>query len=176
MTGAKEFGSALYELAAEEKIEDAVLQSLTAVQDAFVQNPDYLKLLSNPSVTKAERLTLVEQAFGATCQRHVVSFVKILCERQALKDLSACAKEYKSLLYDARGILPVMAECAVELTAEQTLKLKQKLESITGKTVELSCKTDKSLIAGIRVTYDGKRLDGTVKQRFDTLRNVLLAQ
>ena len=46
MTAAeKEYGGALYALAAEEHCEDAVLEGLTLAADAFRETPGYLKLV-----------------------------------------------------------------------------------------------------------------------------------
>ena len=48
MTAAeKEYGGALYALAAEEHCEDAVLEGLTLAADAFRETPGYLKLVQN---------------------------------------------------------------------------------------------------------------------------------
>ncbi|MEG0617433.1 MAG: ATP synthase F1 subunit delta, partial [Oscillospiraceae bacterium] len=106
--------------------------------------------------------------------RYVVNFIKILCERKALSLLEGCTREYRELLYEARGILPVTAQSAVELTSEQTQRLQTKLEAITGKKILLTSKVDKLLIAGIRISYEGRMLDGTVKQRFEALQKTLI--
>ena len=53
MTAAeKEYGGALYALAAEEHCEDAVLEGLTLAADAFRETPGYLKLVQNPAVPR----------------------------------------------------------------------------------------------------------------------------
>ena len=66
MTAAeKEYGGALYALAAEEHCEDAVLEGLTLAADAFREMPGYLKLVQNPAVPREERLAMLDEAFGA---------------------------------------------------------------------------------------------------------------
>ncbi|MFR1785541.1 MAG: F0F1 ATP synthase subunit delta [Ruthenibacterium lactatiformans] len=66
MTAAeKEYGGALYALAAEEHCEDAVLEGLTLAADAFRETPGYLKLVQNPAVPREERLAMLDEAFGA---------------------------------------------------------------------------------------------------------------
>ena len=174
MTGEKEFVTALYDLAREEGKEDAVLSGLETALAVFAQSPDYLKLLSNPSVDKAERVALLEAAFGNKIERYTVNFLKILCERASLSALRACTKEFKARLYIARGILPVLAKCAVPMTQEQEKALIAKLEEMTGKTILLTVETDASLIAGMRISYDGRCYDDTVKQRFESLQRALM--
>ena len=66
MTAAeKEYGGALYALAAEEHCEDAVLEGLTLAADAFRETPGYLKLVQNPAVPREERLAMLDEA-GST--------------------------------------------------------------------------------------------------------------
>ena len=71
------------------------------------------------------------------------------------------------------GILPVRAVTAVALTESQAQKLTEKLQKLTGKTVELENFVDPSVLGGVRLDYDGKRVDGTVKNRLDSIRELL---
>ena len=48
-----------------------------------------------------------------------------------------------------------------------------KLTQITGKTVELQNKVDPAVLGGVRLDYDGKRVDGTVQSRLDSVRDLL---
>jgi len=61
----------------------------------------------------------------------------------------------------------------VPLDKAQTAKLTAKLEKITGKTVELTSRTDPACLGGVRLDYDGKRVDGTVQNRLDAIRSLL---
>ena len=52
-------------------------------------------------------------------------------------------------------------------------KLAEKLNMITGKQIELHNRIDPSCLGGVRLDYDGQRLDDTVSHRLDAIRNVL---
>lgn len=170
----KEYGGALYELAAEEHIEDAVLDGLGTAVAVMRENPRYLKLLANPAVEKETRLALLEQAFRGAVHDYVLNFIKILCEKKALDMLPGCETEFCTRLCTKRGILPVTAWSAVAMDASQTEKLKQKLAALTGKTILLENKVDTRLLGGVKLVYEGKELDGTVRQRLGALRTALL--
>ena len=103
----------------------------------------------------------------------MLNFLKILCERGMLASLPGCCDEYRDSLYEARGILPVTAWTAAPLDEKQTKALTEKLEKTTGKQVLLTCRTDASLLGGVRLSYAGRELDGTVKGRLDKLREIL---
>ena len=62
---------------------------------------------------------------------------------------------------------------AVALNAQQAEKLTAKLETITGKTIDLQCSVDAAVLGGLRLNYDGKQVDGTVKNRLDAIGKLL---
>ena len=52
---ARMYGGSLYDLAAEEGLEARILGELDEAVALFKANPDYLHLLSTPSIPKRER-------------------------------------------------------------------------------------------------------------------------
>ena len=176
MTAAeKEYGGALYDLAVEEHCEDAVLEGFALAVDAFEQTPEYLKLVQNPAVPLAERLTLLDEAFSGA-HEYVRSLLKILCEKSALGIASGCLQEYRARFNAARGILPVEAITAVPLDEAQKKALCEKLLGQLGGTVrsiQLKNVVDPSVMGGVRLRYEGKELDGTAAGRLAALRRIL---
>ncbi|MBR5897664.1 MAG: F0F1 ATP synthase subunit delta, partial [Lachnospiraceae bacterium] len=81
---ARVYGGSLYDLASEEKLTDAILEQMQEIKQIFRDNPDYLKLLSEPAVKREERTDLIEKAFGADAERYLVNFLKLLCEKNLL--------------------------------------------------------------------------------------------
>ena len=70
-------------------------------------------------------------------------------------------------------ILVVTAVTAVALTAAQQARLTEKLSGITGKTIDLRNRVDPNVLGGVRLDYDGKRLDDTVAHRLNAIHGVL---
>lgn len=175
---AKRYGGSLYDLAAEEALESRLLQELDLAVDCFRREPDYLRLLSTPSIPKKERTALLDEAFGGSTHPYLVNFLKILCDEGALRELPGCARAYRVRYNQAHGIVEVTAVSAVALDAAAQEKLRAKLAEMTGKTIELTLRVDPSVLGGIRLDLEGTRLDGTVRHRLDALRadiaNVML--
>ena len=57
---ARLYGGSLYDLAAEENLNDVIWEQMKEIRIIFRENPDYVKLLSEPSVPKGERTKLIE--------------------------------------------------------------------------------------------------------------------
>lgn len=159
------YGQALYSLAKEEALTEQILAQLNVLSEAFSQESDYLRLLSAHNISKQERCDVLDRCFGGKVHPYVLNFMKLLTEKGYARHFDDCRKAYISQYNEDNGILSVRAVTAVELTQEQIGKLTGKLEDITGKKVQLQFRIDPACLGGIRLDYDGKRLDGTVQQR-----------
>lgn len=176
MTAAgKMYGGALYELAAREGLDEAVLEQLAGVCALFAESPRYVKLLALPSVPKAERCAALDRAFRGQVEPYLLNFLKILCEKGEIRALPDCASEYRARYNEAHGILEATAVTAVPLTERQTVALRDKLAALTGKTIALSVRVDPACLGGVRLEVGGTQLDGTVQSRLDALRRRLAA-
>lgn len=167
------YGEALYSLAREEGLSDAMLQELKLLRDAFAQEPDFVRLLSAPNLSKEERCDILDRSFRGKVQPYVLNFLKILTEKGYARYFCDCCDAYRELYNADHGILTVKAVTAVALTDQQAAKLSKKLASITGKTIELQNRVDPGCLGGVRLDYDGKRVDGTVASRLDAVRSLL---
>ena len=167
---ARMYGGSLYDLAAEEGLDTRILDELDAVTALIRNDPEYLRLLSTPSIPKKERCALLDEAFRGQVHLYVLNFLKILCERGTLRELPGCARAYRVRYNQAHGILEATATSAVAMTEQQVKSLHDKLETLTGKTIDLKTKVDPAVLGGIRLDIEGTELDGTVQNRLAALR------
>ena len=167
------YGQALYSLAKDENLSREILEQLQVLQQSFSQEPDFLRLLSAPDLGKQERCKILEDCLRDKVHPYVLNFMKILTEKGSAKAFAGCVKAYVAQYNQDNGILPVLAVTAVALTAEQQMRLQEKLQQVTGKTVQLQNRVDPGCLGGVRLDFDGKSVDGTVKNRLDTLRRQL---
>lgn len=167
------YGEALYALAREESLSDEILQQLRVLEESFSQEPDFIRLLSAPNLSKEERCKIVDDCFRDKVHIYVLNFLKILTEKGYGRYFGDCVRAYTEQYNLDNGILPVTAVTALPLTGEQKEKLTAKLGKLTGKTIELANRVDAQVLGGVRLDYDGKRVDDTVSHRLDAIRNML---
>ena len=167
------YGESLYELAKEENLAKIIGDQLAALQLGFKQEPDFIRLLSSPSLPKAERCQILDDSFRGKVHAYLLNFLKILTEKGYMRYFSDCCDAYTEHYDLDNGILRVDAVSAVELSTEQKDKLSEKLTRITGKNVALRTRIDPRVLGGIRLDYDGQRLDDTVSHRLDAIRSAL---
>ena len=170
---ARLYGGSMYELAAEEQLAGIILEQMQMIRELFRENPDYVKLLTNPAIPKEERNQLLEDAFGARAERYLVNFLKLLCERNILREYAGCCEEFTRRYYADHNIAEAVVTSAVPLDEKQKAALKEKLKKISGKDIELKVKVDPEVLAGLRVELEGKQLDGTVQGRLSDVSRKL---
>ena len=167
------YAQSLYALAKDEGCSEAVLEQLKVLNECFQSEPDFLRLLSASNLSKAERCGIIDSSFRGKVEPYVLNFLKILTERGYIRYFPDCYKAYREIFNQDNGILQVVAVTAVPLTEAQREKLSDKLNRVTGKTVELVCRIDPACLGGVRLDYDGKRVDDTVMGRLDAVRSLL---
>ena len=170
---ARLYGGSLYDLAAEEQLTGTIMHEMAEILRLFRENPDYVKLLSEPSIPKTERTKLIDDAFGTQAERYLVNFLKLLCERDLLREYAGCCEEFTRRYHADHNIAEAVVTSAVTLSDGQMEALKARLESISGKQVSLTQKKDPSVVAGLRVEIEGKQLDGTVQGRLEGISRKL---
>ena len=87
---ARMYGGSLYDLAAEEGLDERILGELEGVTALLNGDAEYLHLLSIPSIPKKERCALLDEAFRGQVHLYVLNFMKLLCEKGALRELPGC--------------------------------------------------------------------------------------
>ncbi|MDO4521721.1 MAG: ATP synthase F1 subunit delta [Eubacteriales bacterium] len=170
---ARLYGGSLYELAAEEQLTDIIMEQMKEIRQLFRENPDYMRLLSEPSIPKHERTEMIETAMGARVQRYLVNFLKILCERGILREYAGCCEEFTRRYNADQNIAEAVVTAAVRLSESQMQALTERLEKISGKRISLIQKTDPTVLAGLRVELEGRQMDGTISGRLSGISRKL---
>ncbi len=177
MTGASEYGRALFMLASEEDVLDIIKNDALTVKTVLEGNPEYKNLLDTPAIPKEEKLSLADKAFGGL-HYSVCNLVKILSERHSVHVFAEVYRTYLALYNEYMGIEEVEAVTAVPMSERQLEELKARLTKETGKTIIIKNTVDPSILGGVKLRYCGKQVDGSVRTRLDafgeSLKNIIV--
>ena len=169
----KEYGAALFMLACETDAKHEYADALEYAFRIIQENEGYMELLSSPNISMTDRLAAIDQAFATALPTHVLSFLKLLCEKNRMDCLCEAMQEYKKLLDASEKMSDAVIRSAVPLTEDQKLRLKEKLERLCKNQVTMIYEIDESLMGGIVVEIDGKIMDGSLRRRLNEVKDVI---
>ena len=167
------YGQAMYDLARDEGKSRQILAELSVLDQSLSAEPEFIQLLGSPNIPKEERVQILDSSFRGKFDPYVLNFLKVLTEKGYIRHFSGCCQFYRQCYNKDNGIMPVVAYTAVPLTDELRRKLTAKLSTVTGKTIELDCRIDPETLGGVRLDFDGKQVDGTVRRRLEDIRGLL---
>ncbi len=170
---ASHYGQALYELARDEGLSQQILSELKVLDQSFQAEPGFVTLLSTTSIPKPERCQILDDSFRDKVHPYVLNFLKILTERGYMRHFTGCCQTFQRCYNADNGIMIVTAVTALPLSDALRKKLTDKLSTVTGKTIDLQCEVDSECLGGVRLDWDGKQVDGTVRRRLEDIRGVL---
>lgn len=169
----KEYGTALFMLATEESERESYAAALEGLKQAFSDDPEYLALLSSPSIPLGERVAIIDEAFGSTLPEHILSYLKLLCEKGRISHFTESVEEYTALLHASQEIATAKVTSAVALTEAEKKKLIGSLEAMKKCKVQAEYFVDSTLLGGLIVEVDGKVMDGSLRHRLHEVKEVM---
>jgi len=173
---ARQYARALHEVAEERGGDEAIRirDELREFARLRGKHRSLRAALDARGVTLADRgRALAAIADEAGASPLVSRILDVMATRDDLSQLPALADVYGELVNAARGIVPVEATGAEELSAEQETALLDVLKAVTGSEVELATRADPGVLGGLRVKMKGRTYDGTVRAQLNTLRQRL---
>ena len=167
------YGQALYALAGEENLREVIYGDLQVLKECFEAEKEYLSLLTAANISVEERCQVVDVAFRDRVHPYVLNFLKVLTEKGYARAFEECFASFEKQYYDDNDILPIKAVSAIPLSEEQTQKLIAKLSSMTGKKIKLTKEVLPECKGGVRLDFEGKRLDDTILKRLNDVSQML---
>ena len=113
------YAQSLYEVAKDEKQEKEYLEELTAVCGAFRENPDFLKLLTTPSIAFEDKQNVLKTVFEGKIRPFVLNFLMLTTEKGRIGLIHEMREAYKEQYYFENNIAEVCAVTAVPMSDEQ---------------------------------------------------------
>lgn len=166
-----EYGGGLFALALEEGLCDRILEETRMLTP--LMTADYTRLLINPGLPKQKRIAIAGELLDGRVHPYIANFVKLMTERRLAASLADCFREFERLYKEHFGVVTVIAESAIELTDDQKKRLEDKLTAHTGCRIEVNYSVNKALIAGMRLFYNNREIDDSIKSRLAEIGAVL---
>ena len=163
------YALSLYEVAKDEKQEIGYLEELTAVCGVFRETPDFLKLLTTPSIAFEDKQNVLKRVFEGRIQPFLLNFLMLITEKGRVGLIFEMREAYKEQYYFENNIAEVCAVTAVPMSDALREKLKNKMQAVTGRQVVLETSVDPEIIGGIVVKVNNEQFDTSLRTRISEI-------
>ena len=167
------YAGALFELACEENISGDILSQSEQLLEILKTTPEFVKLLSAPTVTSEEKLQLTDNIFADKLNRNLLNFIKVMIQHGDTLWLAESLSDYEKLYNKANNIEKATAITAVAMGEGQLQRLKARLDKVTGKNVVLTNKVDPGCIGGVVLQFSDKQYDSSISHKLRVLKDQL---
>ena len=168
---ANKIGYSLFEVAKENNALEQVANELPEVAKVINGNSDFVTLMNNPNLEKIKKINLIEASFAGV-NKYVVNVVKILAGNLQISLINFVLEQFDELYSRYSNSVVVKVESASPLTEIQLENLKEKLKNeLELDKVEINNFVDESLIGGLKITYNNKVVDASIKARLNALKS-----
>lgn len=172
---AKNYSKALVEMVRDNVISfEDLSKDLATVSEILETSQDLRLTLENPTVSEEVKSQIIEEVFKNEVHPQVVSFLKVLIDKNRFSEFSQIKADYEIKLDDVNKIQAVEITSAVELSEDYRERILQKLGEKLQKNIRPNWKVDENIIAGLIYRINDNVIDTSIKSKLDKLNKNLM--
>ena len=165
------YASALYDLAAEKKLVDPVLEDLSNLKNILKDNKELSLVVKSPLITSIDKLNIFESLLKKINANELTStFLKVIEKNKRFSNLASIITQFMNINSQKRGDVLADITSADELNDDQKNNITNQLKSILGDKLSLSFDVDKSIMGGLIVKVGSKMIDTSLANKINKLK------
>ena len=165
------YAAALYDLAAEKKLVDPVLEDLSNLKNMLKDNKELSLVIKSPLITSIDKLNIFESLLKKINANELTStFLKVIQKNKRFSNLASIITQFMNINSQKRGDVLADITSADELNDVQKNNITNQLKSILGDKLSLSFDVDKNIMGGLIVKVGSKMIDTSLANKINKLK------
>lgn len=170
---ASRYAEALFQLAEEENKTSEVYSEIFEMNDLIKNNVDLYDVLRSPFISRDEKKNVADRIFTDSVSINSRNFLMVLIDNNRTTELDSIVLSFKNMLNDKNNVSEGKVITAIALTKEQLSELESNLSAKYNRSIKLVNEISEDIIGGVLVKIGNEEIDGTLKTRLDSLKEVL---
>jgi F-type H+-transporting ATPase subunit delta len=165
------YATALFELALAESAVDAIKAELDRLDALIADNADFDRLIRSPVFTAGEQsraLTAVLDKAGIGGL--TANFLKVVVSNRRLFALRDMIKAFRTLAARHKGEVTAQVTFAEKPSDRHLAVVKEAIDAVTKKNVQVEVKVDPSIIGGLVVKLGSRMVDTSLRTKLNALK------
>ncbi|MBI3316869.1 MAG: ATP synthase F1 subunit delta [Candidatus Omnitrophica bacterium] len=170
----RRYSRALFGLTLEKGVLEQVERDFLRVRELYDEHPEIANLVSNSTVSLAEKEDFVEKVFPPEASKTLIQFLKVLIKKRRFRELPAIQEDFHGLVEEKNGVREIVAITSHPLPETLWNRLKILLEKKTRLKIRLVKKIDPEILGGLILRFKGTEMDASFKTRLESIKQLLL--
>lgn len=168
------YATALFELAQEGNVIDAVKSDLDRFDGLIGESPDLQRLVRSPAFTADEQTRAIAAVLNQVgIGGLAANFVKLVASNRRLFAVRDMIKVFRTLVARHKGEITAEVTVADEISSERLDEIKAALNRVTGKDVQVDVRIDPAIIGGLVVKLGSRMVDSSLRTRLNALKHAM---
>lgn len=169
---ASRYAKSLLEIAIEQKNIDSVLGDMNFLLQTSNASRDFELLINSPVVNASKKIEIFEKVFEQF-EEVSMSFVRLITKNGRENLLPQIAASFEAQAKEFKGIVPMTIVSAAPLNGDVKERIIAKVQASVKGQLEIEEKIDESLIGGFVVRMGDTRIDASIANQFNNLKQRL---
>ena len=171
-TQSRPYAEAAFEIAKADDTLDAWSTDFSLIELAL-EDQKMLQLVETPSISQSEKTSIFCDLFRDEVQDKFVNFLAVAGSANRLRLLTDISKNFKELVAKEKNLKNITVASSYRIDKEQLKQIEAALTKRMKAEVSIVTEIDKSLIGGLKISYDDQVIDLSIKNKLEKLKTQL---
>jgi F-type H+-transporting ATPase subunit delta len=168
------YATALFELALEANAVDAVKADLEGFQALLTESADLTRLVRSPAFSAEEQVRALSRVLERAGLRGLsAQFLLAVASNRRLFAVRDLIKAYALLVASHRGEVTAQVTVAQAPGERHLAAIKEVLNGVTGKDVQIDVNVDPAIIGGLVVKLGSRMVDGSLRTKLNMMKHAM---
>ena len=172
LTQSRPYAEAIFAIAEQDNSVDSWIKDLALISTSFQENL-IQALIDTPDISQREKAEKFVSIFEGEVSAKTINFLKTLGQANRLKMLDNFILNFLELVAKKRNQKNVVVSSAFELESDQLEKIKLAMQKRLGADIIITSAVDKTLIGGMKISYEDQVIDLSLKNKLESLKTQL---
>ena len=171
-TQSRPYAEAAFEVALADDALDAWTADFSLIELAL-EDQKISQLVETPSISQSEKTNIFCELFRDEVQEKFVNFLSVAGSANRLRLLTDISKNFKELVAKEKNLKNITVASSYRIDKEQLKQIEAALKKRMKAEVSVVTEIDKSLIGGLKISYDDQVIDLSIKNKLEKLKTQL---
>ena len=171
-TQSRPYAEATFEIAKADDTLDAWSADFSLIELAL-GDQKMLQLVETPSISQSEKTSIFCDVFRGEVQDKFVNFLTVAGSANRLRLLIDISKNFKELVAKEKNLKNIRVASSYRIDKDQLKQIEAALKKRMKAEVSIVTEIDKSLIGGLKISYDDQVIDLSIKNKLEKLKTQL---